>query len=211
MVDLLALVAGAAVGVLVGVAVLGIRRGSAPRPAPAPRRAPAAPTAPPAPVPAAAGAGHAIRVNRPASAPAAVPTAPVAAAVPTAPMAAAGPSPVAGRLEVEGAQAPVALGDEPVTIGRGADQVLRVHDERASRAHAVVRRRAKGGWELADAGSANGTQLNDHRIPDGRVAPLRDGDRIGVGGTTITYREGGGDPDPTDRRPPADPDATRIA
>jgi pSer/pThr/pTyr-binding forkhead associated (FHA) protein len=105
--------------------------------------------------------------------------------------------------------APVVLGEEPVTLGRGADQRLRVQDTRASRAHAVVRRRSKGrpGWEVADQGSANGTTLNGHVIPEGRVAPLRDGDRIGIGGTTIAYVETAGA-----TPPPAgpDPDATQV-
>lgn len=211
MVDLLALVAGGAVGVLVGVAVLGIRRGSRrPLPAAPVRRRSAGPAPVPAgPVPGTgaspAGPDHAIRINRPGATPAPAATTPVAAA----PALATG-GPVVARLQVEDGGTTVALGDGPVTIGRGSDQALRVRDERASRAHAVVRARAKGGWELADAGSANGTLLNGHRIPDGRVAPLRDGDRIGIGGTTIAYHEDRG-PAPTVRRPPSDPDATRIA
>jgi pSer/pThr/pTyr-binding forkhead associated (FHA) protein len=112
---------------------------------------------------------------------------------------AAGPA----RLEVEGGET-VALAGE-VTIGRGTDQRIRVADSRASRAHAVVRPRARGGWELADVGSANGTTLNGHRVPDGRVAPLRDGDRIGVGPATIRYVEGGA-PAPA----PAGPDRTQV-
>ncbi len=106
----------------------------------------------------------------------------------------------------DGAQT-VALGDEVVTMGRGTDQRLRIPDSRASRAHAVVRPRAKGGWEVKDVGSANGTLLNGHTIPEGRVAPLRDGDRIGIGPVTITYTEGDGGP-PAGRLPPAGPDAT---
>jgi pSer/pThr/pTyr-binding forkhead associated (FHA) protein len=86
----------------------------------------------------------------------------------------------------------VTLAGAPVTIGRGTDQDLRISDSKASRAHAVVRPRAKGGWQLEDAGSANGTRVNDHRIPDGRVVPLRDGDRIGIGSTTVRYSEQAG-------------------
>lgn len=79
-----------------------------------------------------------------------------------------------------------------MTLGRGRDQTIRIHDTRASRAHAVVRRRPrpKQGWEVADVGSVNGTMLNGHAIPEGRVAPLRPGDRIGIGGVTVTYFEG---------------------
>lgn len=200
MVDLLALLAGGALGVLLGLAVLGIRRGSRPLPV-VPDRASRPAAGPVATAPPRAAADYPIHVNRPASA-ATPPPPPAPAASPAA-------EPVVARLEPSGGKV-VTLGSEPVTIGRGADQRLQVTDKRASRAHAVVRPRAKGGWELADAGSANGTLLNGHRIPDGRVAPLRDGDRIGIGGTTIAYHEDRG-PAPTVRRPPSDPDATRIA
>ncbi len=194
MVDLLALLAGGALGVLLGVAVLGLRRGSRPLPVVAGRAAgPAA--VPVAAAPSRPAADYPIHVNQP-GAPVAAPPPPVASAGPPA----AGP--VGARLEPEGGRS-VVLGPEPVTIGRGSDQGLQVPDKRASRAHAVVRPRAKGGWELADAGSANGTELNGHRIPDGRVAPLRDGDRIGIGDVTITYREERG-------ASPAGPDATRV-
>jgi pSer/pThr/pTyr-binding forkhead associated (FHA) protein len=114
------------------------------------------------------------------------------------------------RLEVEGSGDGVDLGEGVVTLGRGADQALRIKDSRASRAHAVVRRRSKGrpGWELEDQGSANGTELNGHRIPDGRVAPLQDGDRIGIGDTVVVYVEGGGAAPPPGPR--QDPEATRV-
>lgn len=130
----------------------------------------------------------------------------------------AAPSPAGARLELADGGG-VDLGEQPVTLGRGSDQDLRVRDTKASRAHAVVRRRSKGrdGWEVADQGSANGTYLNGHRIPEGRVAPLRDGDRIGIGDTDVTYVE----PDrpatpPPPSAPPAppapviDPDATQV-
>lgn len=182
---------------------------------------------------------HGIRVNHPGVAvaaapapPAPAPAAPPPPAAPTPPPGdddatamAAGPSLAkaspsgpsggsAARLELEDGSASVALGEEPVTMGRGSDQALRIRDTKASRAHAVVRRRSKGrdGWEVADSGSANGTSLNGHTIPEGRVAPLRDGDRIGIGDVTVVYVEDGGpseDPAPPPR-PAPDPDATQV-
>jgi pSer/pThr/pTyr-binding forkhead associated (FHA) protein len=112
------------------------------------------------------------------------------------------------RLELEDGSAGVDLRDQPVTLGRGADQTLRIADSRASRAHAVVRPRRTGGWELADDASANGTTLNGHRIPEGKVAPLRDGDRIGIGGVTVLYIEGRAEPITS---PSPNDDPTRIA
>jgi hypothetical protein len=223
--DLLVLVAGFAVGALAVVGINGVRRGSRPTPVLADRGARSRPTPPsrpyqgpePAPrgrsAPAPAPVDHGIRVNRPGPPPAAPPV--EATAVAAGPTLAKRPSGAGGaggaaRLQVEGSRDGVDLRDEPVTLGRGADQVLRIKDTRASRAHAVVRRRSKGrtGWELEDQGSANGTELNGHRIPDGRVAPLRDGDRIGIGDAVVVYTEGSAPP-PPGRTP--DPEATRVA
>ncbi len=202
-----------------------------PPPAP-PGRAPELPS--PGQPPPSALDDHGIRVNLPgaAPAPAAPPPAPVdptsapspadvgATVVAGGPSltkadagAGAGSAPAAARLELVDGSAAVELVDEPVSLGRGSDQVLRVRDTKASRAHAVVRRRSKGrpGWEVADQGSANGTYLNGHRIPDGRVAPLRDGDRIGIGDSDVRYVE---QHRPTTPPPPpapvVDPDATQI-
>lgn len=229
MLDLLVLVAGFAVGALAIVGINGVRRGS--RPVPVVAGARSRPTPPSRPYQGTPGApaarstpdDHGIRVNHPGvqqpQAPPPPPAPPAAAAAPPAEAtAAAGPALAKGRstgtgarLTVEGDRDGVPLVDEPVTLGRGADQVLRIKDTRASRAHAVVRRRSKGreGWELEDQGSANGTELNGHRIPDGRVAPLRDGDRIGIGSAVIVYSEGGAAPAPSGP-PPPDPEATRI-
>lgn len=198
MLDLVVLLIGFAVGTLAVVAVNGVRRGSRPLPVVAPpaRSASAAPARASAPRPAAAPPRPA--PPRPA-APAAPPAAtgpPVLAKGPSAPAAGTGPA----RVELEDGSDGVDLDEQPVTLGRGTDQVLRVPDARASRHHAVIRRRSKGrpGWEVEDGGSANGTLLNGHRIPDGRVAPLRDGDRIGIGDTVVVFRAGAGTaPGPT--------------
>lgn len=250
MLDTLAPLAGLAVGVLVVVAVNGLRRG---RPAPvvAPRaKAPTVPGPPPRPYeqpvpaatpgsPAAPAPDYGIKVNYPGSAPApAAPAAPpppppvieppappptpveAATAVAVGPDLAKRPEPApppaasaGGRLDLDDGSDGTVLGDEPVSLGRGTDQTLRIKDSRASRHHAVVRRRSKGrsGWEVEDAGSANGTTLNGHTIPEGRVAPLRDGDRIGIGDTTIVFTEAtvpaAPEPPPA---PSPDDDATRI-
>lgn len=194
--DLLALVAGFAVGALVIVGVLALRRGPQPVVAAGPQAAPAAPPAalrpgrrePSASAPM---AGHPIRVNPSMGAPT-----PGSGGAPPPPSSPGGAPPTRARLELADGSGVHDLGDAAVTLGRGRDQTLRIHDTRASRAHAVVRRRPppKSGWEVADTGSANGTLLNGHAIPTGRVAPLRDGDRIGIGGVTIRYHEGAAGP-----------------
>ncbi len=203
MIDVLALLAGFAVGVLAALAIAGLAGGKSPVRVPGPARAPA-PSPAPQPPQQAAAPPPAIRVNRPS------PGAPPADAPAPSPAARPPSGPVRARLTPSDGSDSVDLGDEVVTMGRGTDQRLRIPDSRASRAHAIVRPRAKGGWELKDMGSANGTQLNGHAIPEGRVAPLRDGDRIGIGPVTITYSERSGGSPPPDPGPAPDPDATRI-
>lgn len=205
MTDLLALVAGFALGALVIVGVLALRRGLRPVVAGAPQPAPAPPPAAVrsgrrAPSASAPMAGHPIRVNPSMAAPA-----PRAGGAPPQAPPDGGAEPTGARLELTDGSGVHDLRDEAVTLGRGRDQTLRIHDTRASRAHAVVRRRPppRSGWEVADTGSANGTLLNGHAIPAGRVAPLRDGDRIGIGGVTIRYHEG-------PAHPPAGPGASGL-
>jgi hypothetical protein len=61
-----------------------------------------------------------------------------------------------------------------------------------SHRHVWLERQAEGGYALVDAGSTNGTTINDSPVkvaPHARV-PLADGDRIHIGHwTTITLRE----------------------
>ena len=210
MVDLAALVAGFLLGALGVTAVVAATRRPPVLVAPAPGAAP--PAAPTRRRSTSRPAGSAA----PPLAPSPPPTAPAA---PVAPAPAAPGSPPRGprraRLDLEDGSAGVELGDEPTTIGRGRDQVLRVDDARVSRAHAVVRPSRQGGWVLVDGGSANGTKLNGTRMPADRAAPLRPGDRIGVGPVTVVYSEppsggDGGRDGEGDRRPPAGDDPTRV-
>lgn len=77
--------------------------------------------------------------------------------------------------------------DRPVTtIGRRADRTIPLDDNRASRQHAEIRRRGDG-FVVADAGSTNGTRVNGVRIED--PTPLRSGDEIVVGATTLLFEE----------------------
>jgi hypothetical protein len=64
-------------------------------------------------------------------------------------------------------------------------------DPGISRAHAILERRADGGYALLDPGSTNGTRLNDEPDPveAGAPIPLQDGDRVYLGAwTRITVR-----------------------
>jgi len=75
----------------------------------------------------------------------------------------------------------------PVTaIGRGVGNDIVINAKRVSRDHArLVRRNRK--ITLEDAGSTNGTFLNDEQIRE--PMDLADGDRITVGGVTFVFRD----------------------
>jgi diguanylate cyclase (GGDEF)-like protein len=69
-----------------------------------------------------------------------------------------------------------------MVIGRSSDADIQLTDEGISRRHAKVNIRADGTVQLIDLGSTNGTFYNGNRID---VQPLRDGDKMQIGSTTI--------------------------
>ena len=84
----------------------------------------------------------------------------------------------------------VALANKPLTIGRMPDCGLTLADPNVSRYHAEIRPSEHGGleaghYEIADLGSTNGTRLNG--IPVTAPQPLRKGDQITVGATSIRF------------------------
>lgn len=79
------------------------------------------------------------------------------------------------------------IGVEPpgVVIGRSSDADIRVDDPGVSRHHAELRIQWTGTHytlELVDLGSTNGSVVDGRRVS---TAPVRDGSRITVGGTTL--------------------------
>ena len=86
------------------------------------------------------------------------------------------------------------LEGKTVRLGRDpANDVALLTDSKISRSHAELRDR-DGQWILVDLGSSNGTKVNDRRIEQ---HPLRDGDRIQLGRTTILFTAED-DPNPTE-------------
>jgi hypothetical protein len=79
---------------------------------------------------------------------------------------------------------PVALGPDPVLIGRDPQNDVVLDDRRVSRKHAEIRLRL-GRYTLYDLQSTNGTYVNGRRVAE-RV--LDDGDRISVGGLELVFR-----------------------
>jgi len=73
------------------------------------------------------------------------------------------------------------------TIGRSHESAVLLADDKVSGAHALIDVSARGAI-LADLGSTNGTLLNEK--PLGEPTPLRPGDQVQVGNTTLLYDEG---------------------
>lgn len=71
-----------------------------------------------------------------------------------------------------------------VTVGRLPECDVVLPDPGASRRHAEIRRDGER-FEIVDLGSTNGTMVNGRYV---RVAELRDGDRVTIGGTTLEFR-----------------------
>jgi hypothetical protein len=80
----------------------------------------------------------------------------------------------------------IALGDEPVTIGRMPDCTVMLADSNVSRRHAEVRHSEDGGGGhvVIDLGSTNGTKVNGVGIRSHR---LQHGDEITLGGSRLRY------------------------
>jgi pSer/pThr/pTyr-binding forkhead associated (FHA) protein len=69
------------------------------------------------------------------------------------------------------------------SIGRALDNTISLDgDTNVSRYHAEIEKRAEGFW-ITDLGSSNGTTVND--IPVDLDRSIRDGDLIGIGGSSI--------------------------
>ena len=113
---------------------------------------------------------------------------PVAAAAPArAPSGSNALAPAVPHLLVpgDGGERRVDLTGEVTRIGRSAEADVRLADTGVSRLHAELR--LLGGEALlVDLGSTNGTTLNGRRVSEGR---LRDGDRIGVGSSSLVFRQ----------------------
>ena len=70
-------------------------------------------------------------------------------------------------------------------LGRATDAALRVNHPTVSRKHArIILADDRGIAYLQNAGGANSTRLNDKAIE--KLAPLNDGDRVGIGEVELT-------------------------
>ena len=70
-------------------------------------------------------------------------------------------------------------------IGRGVDCTVVLSDPLASRVHAVLLQQ-DGAWHIRDAGSSNGTYINDSKADD---AVLVDGHNVRIGSTEFEFHQ----------------------
>ncbi|HUT32978.1 MAG TPA: FHA domain-containing protein [Planctomycetota bacterium] len=76
----------------------------------------------------------------------------------------------------------VETAERVVTIGRGHESTVPIHDEGASRKHCAIERLADGSVRLSDLASRNGTLVNGERVNE---KALKAGDVIHIGATNI--------------------------
>ena len=84
----------------------------------------------------------------------------------------------------------VALGREPITIGRSPANTVQISDTASSRKHCMIKS-SDVATVIVDMGSANGTRVNGTKIVREQI--LHDGDVIRIGKTSIRFVES--DPD----------------
>ena len=70
---------------------------------------------------------------------------------------------------------------DEMTIGRDKSNTIRVDDPLVSRIHCIVHR-IRNSWYIEDAGSTNGTWVNDKKILPGKSVRLKSDDVIKLGG-----------------------------
>lgn len=95
------------------------------------------------------------------------------------------PSPLL-EISQNGSSRQVAIGDEPITIGRQIANMVVIEDTEASRFHCVVEKVANG-FRVRDLGSRNGTKVNGHLV---KVALLDQGDVVTIGKTEMRLVNG---------------------
>jgi hypothetical protein len=96
------------------------------------------------------------------------------------------PNPSRGRAQLRYEGRATLLGSEGVVLGRSRECDVVVSDENVSRRHAEVRP-SGGAWIVRDLGSTNGIRVNGSRVSGAQ--PLRPGDTIELGQSTVTFEE----------------------
>ncbi|WP_437224058.1 ATP-binding protein [Planctomicrobium sp. SH661] len=75
------------------------------------------------------------------------------------------------------------LTPEPMHLGRGGQNEIRILDTEVSRRHALISR-SQGTWQISDLKSSNGTYVNGQSVT---AASIRSGDQIQIGRTILLF------------------------
>jgi pSer/pThr/pTyr-binding forkhead associated (FHA) protein len=76
-----------------------------------------------------------------------------------------------------------------ILVGRGRGADVRLPHRAVSVRHATIEHGPRG-YSIVDHGTTNGTYVSGARIVPGRPKPLRDGDRIEIGGFSLVMKVG---------------------
>lgn len=88
------------------------------------------------------------------------------------------------------ALAPARTGTGQLTFGRSENCALHINDATLSQLHLVFMREAGGDWTVRDAGSTNGSWVNEVRLVRGEPVTLVSGARLQAGGVHLSYYSG---------------------
>ena len=89
--------------------------------------------------------------------------------------------PAAALVSKDGSR--IAIGEDPVRIGRAPESEIPLTDSTVSRRHAEIVRDGDA-WVIRDLGSSNGTKVNGAGVVE---QILEDGDEIRVGSVTLRF------------------------
>jgi diguanylate cyclase (GGDEF)-like protein len=98
---------------------------------------------------------------------------------------ATGPCLLVRIYPVQGIEAPLELGAQPISVGRCSESSLVLADDSVSRRHALLEPDGEGGHLVSDLGSTNGTYVNERRITE--PVRLAAGDRVRFGKQIFKY------------------------
>jgi hypothetical protein len=75
--------------------------------------------------------------------------------------------------------------DGPILIGRAPSNDIVLDYPRVSKHHATITSQEGSGFVITDAGSTNGTIVNERQLEKGETVDLANGDRIELGGDFV--------------------------
>lgn len=76
---------------------------------------------------------------------------------------------------------------QPLKLGRGAECDAIINDGTLSQVHLVFMRSAKGQWTVRDAGSRNGTKVDNVKLEPGKPVGVANGSRLVAAQVSFTF------------------------